>query len=111
MIEEYPRQPTPDEFAAIYNLCGDAMYGNPAENREEYHDLNVMLREAADNARFFITYGSSDTPGYWGPMAFVIWPDTSVTMYRFASMNLPSFAIKRGDWYETDKDGMPWITQ
>lgn len=109
MASEYPRAPTPDEFAAIYNLAGDSMYGSPERNREEYHTLNEMLQEARDSGRFFVSYGSSDTPGYWGPMAFVIWPDTSVTMYRFSSMDLPSFDIKSGDWYETDKDGVPWI--
>ena len=41
-------------------------------------------------------------------MIFVIWPDTSVTRYRQARMDLPSFKLVEGDWYECDKDGMPW---
>ena len=110
MASEYPRAPSPDEFAAIFNLAGDSMYGNPDRNREEYHDLNMMLQEARDSGRFIVSYGSSDTPGYWGPMMFVIWPDTSVTMYRKSSMDLPSFKIKEGDYYETDAGGMPWIS-
>ena len=107
---EYPRPPTPDEFTAIFNLAAYSMYGEAENNREERHDLNLMLQESLSAGRFIVSYGSSDTPGYFGPMIFVIWPDTSVTMYRRASMDLPSFTIWEGDYYETDAGGMPWVS-
>ena len=109
MPQPYPRGPTSDEFVAIFNLAGDSMYGNPERNREEYHELNLMLQEAREDGRFIVSYAPSDTPGYCGLMIFVIWPDTSVTMYRHSSMDLPSFKIKKGDYYQSDSDGMPWL--
>ncbi len=89
MSAEFPRQPELAEFDAILTLAGNSMYGPSQANLQEWTDLRMMLEEARESGRFIVSYGSSDTPGYWGPMIFVIWPDTSVTMYRRASMDLP----------------------
>lgn len=114
MPDQLPRIAELAEFNDILTLIGNTMYGEYDENDsnpnlQEWTDLRIVLEEAVESGRFIITYASSDTPGYCGPLAFVIWPDTSVTMYRFSSINLPSFDIVKGQWYQTDADGMPGI--
>jgi hypothetical protein len=114
MTDKNPRRPELAEFDAILKLAGISMYGeydenNSTPNLEEWTNLRMMLEEAREDGRFILSYAASDTPGYCGPIAFMIWPDTSVTMYRFSSMDLPSFNITKGSWYQCDSDGMPWI--
>jgi hypothetical protein len=89
-------------------LAANTMYGCPDKNKEEYFELNQTMHCIRDAGNFIVTYASSDTPGYCGPMIFVIWPDTSVTHYRKAGIDLPSFKIAKGEYYQTDMDGMPW---
>ena len=52
---EFPRPPTPDEFSAIFVLAAERMYGEVGDNREEYHDLNLMLQESLSDGRFIVT--------------------------------------------------------
>ena len=105
----YPRPPTADEETAIGGVVIRRYFGFLYSNRKEAHELRVTLSDAINDGRFIITHAHSDTPGYVGPIAIVIWPDTSVTMYRCTRMALPSFHLVAGDWYECDKDGIPWI--
>lgn len=107
--QEYPRGPTGAEFKALHSLICDKQYPAGDACAQEREELSHTLAFAVTEGKFIVTHAMSDSPGYFGPMVFVIWPDTSVTMYRFASMDLPSFDIWEGDWYETDRDGMPWV--
>ena len=66
---EYPRGPTPNELLDIWMLAAASMYGDPDRNKTEYQELHFTLQEARDSGRFIVSYGSSDTPGYCGPMA------------------------------------------
>ena len=108
-VQEYPRAPTPDEYEIIRRLVVNKQYPAGDSCAQERAELGEMLGEARDDGRFIVSYARSDSPGYWGRMIFMIWPDTSVTMYRQSPIELPSFNIASGGWYECDKDGMPWI--
>jgi hypothetical protein len=106
---EFPRPPTPDEFESIRQLVCDKSYpaGDSCSTERAY--LYEMLSEATSSGRFIVSYASSDTPGYFGRIIFLIWPDTSITIYHHACMDLPRFDIDKHDWYQCDVEGMPWI--
>lgn len=110
MPQPYPRRPELAEFDAILDLAGNSMYGESKANLQEWTDLRITLEDARESGRFIVSHASSDTPGYFGPIIFLIWPDTSITMYRFSSMDLPSFGVFKGEYYECDMGGMPWVS-
>ena len=119
MKPKYPRGPTHDEFRAIYLLEADNRYPDNGRCVQERHELSHMLDEASDTGKFIITEAMSDSPGFIGQLAFIIWPDTSITFARrYTGKFAKDHAIARrssldsltsGNWYLCDKDGVPWL--
>ena len=117
MPQPYPRQPAFDEFDAILTMVGNSYYGENA-NLSEWTDLRIVFEDARESGRFIITGASSDTPGFCGLLAFIIWPDTSVTMYRKGTGSTSKgmvchdrhgHSVYMDQWYACDKDGVPWL--
>jgi hypothetical protein len=118
MSQPYPRIPTTDEFADLSQLIINTQYPAGDACKQERSDLISVLAFAVSDGKFIVTNASSDSPGFCGLMAFMIWPDTSVTMYRKGTGST-SEGMKTHDrhgntihmdaWYECDKDGVPWL--
>ena len=118
MAQEYPRQPSTDEYRALLTMEADARYPDDGSCIQERHDLAHQFDEACDSGGFIITQATSDSPGFCGLLAFIIWPDTSVTMYRKGTGSTSKgmivhdrqgIAVHMDEWYSCDKDGVPWL--